>query len=90
VSRFHLVHAFTSEVGLPPHAYQIHLRIRRSRALLAAGMPLGGIAADLGFADQSHFGRHFRRVVGVTPGAYANATLTLRLTDRPLISPPTA
>lgn len=70
VSRFHLVRAFTAEVGLPPHAYQLQLRIARARDLLAMGMPGADVAAELGFADQSHFTRHFRRVLGVTPGAY--------------------
>ena len=70
ISRFHLVRAFSARFGAPPHAYQIGLRISRARALLAAGMQLAHVAAALGFADQSHFTRHFRRAVGVTPAAY--------------------
>jgi AraC-like DNA-binding protein len=73
VSRFHLVRAFTAEIGLPPHAYQIQVRIARARALLAAGMPTVDVAVELGFADQSHFARHFQRSTGLTPGAYAKA-----------------
>jgi AraC-like DNA-binding protein len=37
-SRFGLVHAFTKEVGLSPHAYQLHVRIERARALLQQGV----------------------------------------------------
>lgn len=70
-SRFHLVHAFTAAVGLPPHAYQLQVRVARARGLLAAGMPAADVAMLLGFADQSHLSRHFRRVTGVTPGRYA-------------------
>ena len=73
LSRFHLVRIFAKYVGVPPHAYQIKVRIERSRALLEAGTSPVSAAVDVGFADQSHFTRHFRRVMGVTPSAYARA-----------------
>lgn len=79
LSRFHLVHAFTREVGLAPHAYHIHVRIERARALLRKGVPAATVAASVGFADQSHFTRHFKRIMHVTPSAYARcdaATIT--------------
>lgn len=78
LSRFHLLRVFKNEVGLPPHAYQLQVRVARARTLLAGGMPAAAVAADLGFADQSHFTRHFRRVVGVTPGVYAKGSGTIR------------
>lgn len=71
ISRFRLVHVFSKEIGLPPHAYQIHVRIARARSLLTRGMPPAHIATELGFADQSHFNRHFKQVLQVTPGEYA-------------------
>lgn len=70
LSRFHLVHAFTRYAGLPPHAYQIHIRIERGRALLLDGIPPVEVASIVGFADQSHFNRHFKRIWRVTPGHY--------------------
>jgi AraC-like DNA-binding protein len=73
LSPFHLVRSFTRHVGLPPHAYQIHVRVERARALLAAGAPLAEVASSVGFADQSHFTRHFRRINNVTPANYARA-----------------
>ena len=72
LSRFHLVHAFTKETGLSPHAYQVHVRIERSRNLLQIGIPPAAAAASLGFADQSHFTRHFKRIMHVTPTKYAS------------------
>jgi AraC-like DNA-binding protein len=71
VSRHHLVHGYARQFGLPPHAYQIQLQLTRARALIVAGERLSVVAAETGFADQSHFGRHFRKVYGVSPGKYA-------------------
>lgn len=72
-SRFHLVRTFSEAIGVPPHTYQLQLRISRGRELVAAGAPVVEAAARLGFADQSHFTRHFRRLLGVAPGAFARA-----------------
>jgi AraC-like DNA-binding protein len=71
MSKCHLVHLFHKEVGLPPHAYQIQLRVARARVLVAAGVPLAEVATMTGFADQSHLTRLFKRVVGMPPGQYA-------------------
>jgi AraC-like DNA-binding protein len=73
LSSYHLVRSFTRRFGLPPHAYQIHVRVERARAPLAAGAPLAAVASSVGFADQSHFTRHFRRIMNVTPANYAGA-----------------
>lgn len=72
LSRFHLVHAFTKEAGLSPHAYQVHVRVERARSLLQKGVSPATVAANLGFADQSHFTRHFKRILHVTPNQYAS------------------
>ena len=71
LSRFGLVHAFTKEVGLSPHAFQVHVRVERARALLQWGVSPATVATTLGFADQSHFTRHFKRILHVTPSQYA-------------------
>jgi AraC-like DNA-binding protein len=70
VDRFRLLRAFVREVGLPPHQFQLTVRVARARELLARRHPAAQVAAELGFADQSHFIRVFRRQMGVTPGAY--------------------
>jgi len=74
LSRFHFLKAFSAQFGLPPHSYQIHLRIERSLPLLRQGMNLSHVAETIGFNDQSHFIRHFKRVMGVTPGQYKGRT----------------
>lgn len=73
-----LVRMFRRQYGLPPHAYQIQRRIDLARKRLKQGSRVAEVAAELGFFDQSHFSRHFRRIMGVTPGAYQQA-VCLRL-----------
>jgi len=69
-SVFHLSRIFGAEVGLPPHVYQMHLRIARAKVLLAQQHSIAQTALATGFASQSHFGMHFKRLVGVTPLQY--------------------
>jgi AraC-like DNA-binding protein len=70
LSAFHLLRVFRDVVGLPPHAYQVQLRVIHAKRLLLAGMPIAEVAVLTGFADQSHLSRHFKRTLGVTPGQY--------------------
>jgi AraC-like DNA-binding protein len=70
LSPFHAARIFTRENGLPPHAWRNQLRINRSLPLLRAGASVAEAAAACGFADQSHFTRHFRRTFGVSPGRW--------------------
>lgn len=67
---FALLRAFRAAYGLPPHAYLTNLRVRRAREMLDAGGRPADVAARTGFTDQAHLTRHFKRVVGVPPGAY--------------------
>ena len=74
LSRFELVRRFREQVGLPPHAFQLDLRIAAARRLLSVGKPAVEVAFTCGFADQPHLTRVFKRAVGVTPGQYARAS----------------
>lgn len=73
LSRFQALRAFKRRYGLPPHAYQLCLRISRARQMLLAGAPPADVAVQCGFVDQSHLNRHFKRHTGVTPMQYVNA-----------------
>ena len=75
LSKSHLVRLFRTQVGLPPHAYSLRLRISRACRLLASGVPIAEVAHAAGFADQSHLTRHFKDRVGLTPGAYVRTLL---------------
>ncbi|WP_442813236.1 helix-turn-helix domain-containing protein [Streptomyces sp. NBC_01244] len=67
----HLVRAFSAAFGIAPHQYLVSRRVSLARRLLLDGRPAAEVAAAAGFYDQSHFTRHFKRVVGTTPGRYA-------------------
>ena len=70
LSPYHLNRVFCRSTGMPPHAYQTQVRVNRAKQLLCKRHPLSWVAASTGFADQSHLTRHFRRLVGVTPGRF--------------------
>jgi AraC-like DNA-binding protein len=89
-SRFGLVHAFTKEVGLSPHAYQVLVRIERARVLLQQGVSPATVATTMGFADQSHFTRHFRRILQVTPSQYAGRSMACQSRSAAFGSAPAA
>ncbi|MDU3818588.1 MAG: AraC family transcriptional regulator [Pantoea sp.] len=70
IDRFRLTRQFQKAFGQSPHAYLVRLRLRNARALLAQGIHPARVAAQVGFADQSHLGRWFRRAYRMTPAAY--------------------
>lgn len=70
LSPWHFLRSFRKETGLPPHTYLIQLRIQRAQVLLRSGLPPAQVASEVGFADQSHLNRWFRKIVGATPAAF--------------------
>jgi AraC-like DNA-binding protein len=70
ISKFHLLRKFKRATRLPPHAYQIRVRLNFAKLLLSKGMPIKQVAAEVGFADASHLGRWFRQIIGFTPAHY--------------------
>ncbi|MFI7870549.1 AraC family transcriptional regulator [Streptomyces salinarius] len=73
LSRYQLLRAFRTATGMPPYAWLAQHRVARARGLLDAGLRPAEVAALVGFADQAHLTRWFRRVLGVTPAAYRNS-----------------
>jgi len=73
-SPFHLVRSFRDAVGMPPHAYLTQVRSNHARDMLLRGVSVSSAAYRCGFADQSHLTRTFKRIFGVTPGAYVSAS----------------
>ena len=75
MSPFHLTRLFKRTFGVAPYQYLIQMRVNSARALITAGgggYSLAEIATSVGFADQSHLTRHFKKVLGVTPKQMAH------------------
>jgi AraC-like DNA-binding protein len=75
LDKFHLCRAFRQQIGMPPHTYLTHLRIARAKELLHRGERATDVALEVGFYDQAQLTRHFRRLVGTTPGRYGKSRL---------------
>ena len=72
---YQLIRKFRAAYGLTPHAFQLDQRINLSKVLLKQGLGLADIAYRLGFADQAHFQRHFKKRHAVSPKAYVASLL---------------
>lgn len=73
LSRFQTLRAFQALTGLTPHAYLMQRRMSLARRRISQGISLADVAAEAGYADQSHMTREFRRRYGLTPAAYRQA-----------------
>jgi len=71
LSVFHFARQFKHSAGVTPHYYLVSRRVERAKELLAGtDLSLSAIAFAAGFSDQSHLTRHFRQIVGTTPGQF--------------------
>lgn len=69
-----LLRSFKRAIGMTPHEYQLQARVRRAYALVRRSEGrLADIAANVGFADQAHLTRHFKNIMGATPGQVRRA-----------------
>lgn len=75
LDRFTLTRQFRSQLGTSPHRYLVMRRLDKARRAIRAGNSLADAAAVAGFADQSHFTRHFRKAFGVSPGRWRALSL---------------
>ncbi|HET9906126.1 MAG TPA: AraC family transcriptional regulator [Anaerolineales bacterium] len=71
LSPYYFLRVFCAQVGMPPHAYQESVRIRHAQRLIREGKTLAETAMEVGFSSQSHMTRSFKKIIGVTPGQYA-------------------
>lgn len=73
--KFYLCRAFRQSVGVSPHVYQNQLRLNHAKKMLVRGDSITETALRLGFFDHSHFGKNFKRLIGISPQAYAGGAI---------------
>jgi AraC-like DNA-binding protein len=72
----HFSRAFRISIGLPPHQWLLHQRVKAAKQLMSVrDLPLTEIAMSAGFANQSHFTRVFSSIVGASPAVWRREAL---------------
>lgn len=72
LSAFHFSRLFKSSLGLSPHQYVLQTRLERAKKLItvAAELNLADVSLQVGFYDQAHFTKAFKRLVGLSPKGF--------------------
>ena len=70
LSPYQIIRAFRRELGITPHAWLIRHRVALGTKLLERGESIATVAFEVGFVDQTHFTRHFKRLHGATPARF--------------------
>ena len=73
VSKYHLSHAFSREVGISVYRYVMLRRLLLARQLLSTGQSAGQVSLSCGFSDYASFYRAFKAEYGMSPKAFAKA-----------------
>ncbi|BAL24857.1 helix-turn-helix transcriptional regulator [Azoarcus sp. KH32C] len=79
LTRFSLAKHFRQRVGVSPYRYVCEVRVRHAQRMMAQGFRLTDVASEVGFFDQSHLARHFKRSCGMTPREYISRCLHTRV-----------
>ena len=75
LNQHYLYRVFLQDVGLSPHSYQTSVRVHRVKDLLTAGVSIAQASLELGFTDQSHLTRVFKKYMKTTPGQFQRDSL---------------
>lgn len=71
ISPYYFSRLFKQSTGLTPHQYLLKCRIDQAKQLLrTTNLAIAAVATQVGFVDQSHLSRHFKRQVGVVPSQF--------------------
>lgn len=77
ISKYHLIRQFKKQVGLTPHKFQIQNRVRKAQHVLNYVDSITEAALMAGFYDDSHFIRHFKNIMKITPTDYKESYIKL-------------
>ncbi|NJN59688.1 MAG: AraC family transcriptional regulator [Leptolyngbyaceae cyanobacterium SL_5_9] len=78
LNRSYLIRVFCQSVGMPPYTYLNQVRVEKAKQLLAQRLAVAEVAIAVGMSDQSHLTRHFKRIVGITPGQYRQMSTSFK------------
>ena len=68
LSPYHFTRLFKKSTGQSPYQYVVEARVRKAKELLTTGkFTISEVAYHVGFVDQSHLTRHFKRIFGLPP-----------------------
>lgn len=67
LSKYHFLRLFKKEFGLTPHAFIINQRLNKANRLIQKGVSISQASIEVGFNDQSHYSRNFKKFFGYTP-----------------------
>ncbi len=70
LSPFHFQRVFIKTIGISAHDYIMQYRIRKSKKMLLESNDISDTAITVGFVDQSHFSKVFKKLVGIPPGTF--------------------
>ncbi|ARN83122.1 hypothetical protein DSM21852_26990 [Methylocystis bryophila] len=70
IGPYHLMREFRRHIGIPMQALQSQFRVEFGKKLLRQGLPVAEVSLEAGFADQGHFTKRFREIVGAPAAAY--------------------
>jgi len=73
LSEYHFCRMFKQSLAQTPQAYLLAIRIEQAKLRMRTGIKsVADIALQCGFANQSHMGRYFKKLVGISPRQYRN------------------
>ena len=78
LNRSYLIRVFRQTVGMPPYTYLTQIRVRKAKQFLRQGLSVAETAIAVGMADQSHLTRHFKQILGITPGYYRQMSTSFK------------
>lgn len=70
---------FRQSMGVSPQQYLTCCRLKMAKRIIRQGVSLSQAASDVGFSDQSSFGRAFQKEYGVSPGQWRKQDLQTKI-----------